>query len=143
MGTVGKKSDDGRALAALIAVFALMIQALMPAAAMAGSPAAPGLTSICTGSGVTTVSDQAPPSRPKGFAGLPCQNCLAAAVATIWFHELALLRVTYTLPRVEHAPIRDTLPQRPHAPSPTHRTAPANSLTQHTLAPPSHPPTHH
>src|SRR3546814_9849577 len=99
MGTVGKKSDDGRALAALIAVFALLIQALMPAAAMAGSPAAPGLTSICTGSGVTTVSDQAPPSGPKGLAGLPCQNCLAAAVAAIWTPELAIQPVIYTVAR--------------------------------------------
>ena len=70
---------DRRALAVLVAVFALLVQAFIPAAAMAAAPDASGTMVICTGTGVTTVSDQ-PAGRavPPSLLGLRCRGPPAA-----------------------------------------------------------------
>jgi hypothetical protein len=112
----GQMSRDRRALAVLVAVFALMIQALVPAAAMAAAPGASGVMIICTGNGVTTVSDKAPDSKSKGFAGLPCQDCLAAALAVTQTPELAVQPVIYQAARIEHAAVQPLLEPRARAP---------------------------
>jgi hypothetical protein len=112
----GQTGKDGRALAALVAVFALMVQALVPAAAMAATPDASGRTVICTQDGTATVSFGGQPSKPKGFAGMPCQDCLAAALAVTQTPELAIQPVIYVAARVEHAPARRTIEPRARAP---------------------------
>ena len=93
-----------RAVAALVAIFALLIQALVPAAAMAaGSDPRTGLI-ICTAGGATAVSSPAAPAPlRKGFGGMPCQDCLAAAMAAITTPDLAIQPVAYVTTRVEHA----------------------------------------
>jgi hypothetical protein len=111
----GQMSRDRRALAALVAVFALLVQALVPAAALAAASDASGVMVICTGTGVMTVSDKAP-AKPKGFAGMPCQDCLAAALAVTQTPELAVQPVTYMVARVEHAAIPPLLEPRARAP---------------------------
>jgi hypothetical protein len=112
----GGLGRDRRALAVLVAVFALLVQALVPAAAMAAAPDASGRMVICTGTGVATVSDQAPPSKPKGFAGMPCQDCLAAALAVVQTPELAVQPVTYAIARIERAPAERLIEPRARAP---------------------------
>ena len=108
-------SRDGRALAALVAVFALMVQALVPVAAMAAAPDGSGAI-ICTQNGTTTVAFGGQPARPKGFAGMPCQDCLAAALAMTQTPELAVQPVIYQTGRVEHAPAERPVEPRARAP---------------------------
>jgi hypothetical protein len=112
----GEIGRDRRALAVLMAVFALMVQALVPAAAMAAAPGPSGMMVICTGTGVATVSDQAPPSKPKGFAGMPCQDCLAAALAVTQLPALAIQPVIYAVARIERAPAERLIEPRARAP---------------------------
>jgi hypothetical protein len=113
----GGLGRDRGALAVLVAVFALLVQALVPAAAMAAAtPDASSLMVICTGTGVATVSDQGPPSKPKGFAGMPCQDCLAAALAVVQTPELAVQPVSYTIARIERVPAERLIEPRARAP---------------------------
>ena len=111
----GPMGRDRRALAVLVAVFALLVQALVPAAAMAAAQDASGVMVICTATGVATVSDKAP-GKPKGFAGMPCQDCLAAALAVTQTPELAVQPVIYVAARVEHTPAQRTIEPRARAP---------------------------
>lgn len=109
-------SRERRTLAVLVAVFALMVQALVPAAAMAAAPNASAAMVICTGAGVATVSDPGQPSRPKGFAGMPCQDCLAAALAVTLLPDLAIQPVIYAAARIERAPAERLIEPRARAP---------------------------
>lgn len=67
---------------ALLAMLALLVQALIPAAAMAHEAGTGQAIVICTADGARTVAvgGQAQPAR-KGFAGLPCYQCVAASLA--------------------------------------------------------------
>jgi len=109
-------SRDRRTLAVLVAVFALLVQAFVPAAAMAAASDPFGTMVICTGNGVTTVSDQAPPSKPKGFAGMPCQDCLAVTLAVTQAPALAIRPVIYALARIERPPVERLIEPRARAP---------------------------
>lgn len=105
----GGKSDSRRpaeraSVAALLAVLALLVQALLPAAAMAAQAGSPGQTLvICTANGVETIRLSASGEPEKGFAGLPCQDCLAPATTALPPPQLAALPVAYTVARVSHA----------------------------------------
>ena len=112
----GEMSRERRTLAVLVAVFALMMQALVPAAAMAAAPNASEAMVICTGTGVTTVSGQATPSKPKGFAGMPCQDCLAAALAVSQLPALAIQPVIYAAVRIARGPAERLIEPRARAP---------------------------
>jgi hypothetical protein len=97
-------------VAALLCVFALLVQAFMPAAAMAAQGTSADETIvICTQMGVQVVKlggNDAP--APKGFAGLPCADCLGAATAaTLPAPERPALPVAYEAPRVEHVETAD------------------------------------
>jgi len=71
---------ERRALIALIAVFALMVQAMIPAIANA-APARRGEQVICTDHGLQTVSlDDAAPA--KGQAPAHCEHCVCPPVGT-------------------------------------------------------------
>jgi hypothetical protein len=109
-----------RALAAALAVFAVLIQALVPAAAMAAAPDATGAMVICTQNGTATVAfsqpGQAQTGKPKGFAGMPCQDCLAAALAMTETPELAVQPVAYVTARIQHAPAERPIEPRARAP---------------------------
>jgi hypothetical protein len=107
---------DRRALAALLAVLALLVQALIPAAAMARPDPSGGMV-ICTAAGALTIGSDGKPQAPhKGFGGMPCQDCLAVAMAAVATPELAVQPVAYAAERVEHAPVTSLLEPRARAP---------------------------
>jgi hypothetical protein len=113
----GEMSRERRALAVLVAVLALLVQGLVPAAAMASAPTASAAMIICTGNGVTTVTEPGSPSKPKGFAGMPCQDCLAATLAaTQASPALAILPVIYATARIERPPSERLIEPRARAP---------------------------
>ena len=106
---------DRRALCALFAVFALMVQALIPAAAMA-RPGSQAAQVICTSTGTAALTTHDQPSPGKAFGGMPCQDCLAAAMACVTTPELAVQPVAYEVARVEHAAAAPLLEPRARAP---------------------------
>jgi hypothetical protein len=109
-------NDDRRAIAALFAVFALLVQALMPAAAMAAGPGG-AASVICTASGVHAPSADGKAQAPrKGFAGMPCQDCLAVSIAAVVPAPVTVEPVAYVVARVEHAPVRAVFGPRARAP---------------------------
>jgi hypothetical protein len=95
---------------ALLAMLALLVQALMPAAAMAHDAAGQSVL-ICTADGAKAVEvagdvigKKAPPSPSnKGFGGLACAQCVAVALATTTPPDIAVAPVLYSA-RVEAAP---------------------------------------
>jgi hypothetical protein len=109
-------THDRRALAALLAVLALLVQALIPAAAIARPDASGGIV-ICTATGTQTIGSDGKPTVPhKGFGGMPCQDCLAVAMAAVVAPELAVQPVAYAAERVEHAPVTSLVQPRARAP---------------------------
>jgi len=106
---------DGRALAGLLAVFALVVQAMIPSIAMA-RPDPSGALVICTASGTQIIAQHGRPTPHKGVAGMPCQDCLAAAMACVITPELAVQPVAYTADRIDHAPVMTLLTPRARAP---------------------------
>ena len=90
---------------ALLAMLALFVQALIPAAAMAHEAGTGQSIVICTIEGARTVSldDQQQP-KPKGFAGLPCYQCVAASLATTDTQGALLSQPVLYVARVETAP---------------------------------------
>ena len=106
-----------RAVAALVAIFARLIQALVPAAAMAASSDPRTGLIVCAAGGAQAVSSSAAPaSGRKSFGGMPCQDCLAAAMAFVETPALAVLPVAYVTARVEHAAAAPLLEPRARAP---------------------------
>jgi hypothetical protein len=90
---------------ALLAMLAVFVQALMPAAAMAHDAAGQSVL-ICTADGAKTVEvagDVIGKKSPKGFGGLPCAQCVAVALATTTPPDIAVAPVLYGA-RVEPAP---------------------------------------
>ena len=114
--------QDRRAIAALFAVFALLVQALIPATAVAAATDGSGASIICTATGTQTLTADGQPAAPapgshKGFGGMPCQDCLAAALAVVAPSPApAIEPVVYAIARVEHAPARSVLAPRARAP---------------------------
>jgi hypothetical protein len=109
---------DRRAIAALFAVFALLIQALFPAAAMAASPSGDASSIICTAAGMQSLGPDGKLHSPqKGSDGMPCQDCLAAAMTAVAAAPTPVVQpVTYEIARVEHAPVRAVFAPRARAP---------------------------
>jgi len=111
----------GRAqVAAWLGVLALLIQALLPAAAMAAqSGAARGeriVVCTLTGPRAVVVGEQDNGGPHKGFAGLPCHDCLAATTAALPPPEPVLAPVAYAAAFVEHVPERAWAPRLARAP---------------------------
>lgn len=106
-------------MAALLGVLALLVQALLPAAAMAAQGRPGGETIvICTQMGVQTlkVGESGGKAGKGGFAGLPCQDCLSASTAALPAPEPLLLPVSYAVSHVEHVVVRRAAPQMARAP---------------------------
>jgi hypothetical protein len=91
---------------ALLAMLALFVQALMPAAAMAHDAAGQSVV-ICTTDGAKTVEVAGDvigkPKPAKGFAGLPCAQCVAISLATTTPPDVAVAPVLYGV-RIQAAP---------------------------------------
>ena len=90
---------------ALLAMLALLVQSLIPAAAMAYEAGTGQSIVICTVDGAKTITVDGQDQTPKkGFAGLPCYQCVAASLATTDTPDnLVSLPVLYAA-RVEIAP---------------------------------------
>ena len=108
-------ANDRRAICALFAMFALLFQALIPAAAIAKTDSAASLA-ICTAHGAQLLPTGTPPSSPhKG--GMPCQDCLGACMtAAAVTPTLAVLPVSYLVRTVEHTPAAVAFAPRARAP---------------------------
>jgi hypothetical protein len=90
---------------ALLAMLAVFVQALIPAAAMAHDAAGQSVL-ICTADGAKTVEvagDVIGKKDPKGFGGLPCAQCVAVALATTTPPDIAVAPVLYSA-RIAPAP---------------------------------------
>ena len=91
---------------ALLAMLALLVQALTPAAAMA-QDAAGQTVMICTTDGAKAVQVAGDvigkPKPAKGFAGLSCAQCLAVSLATTTPPEIGVAPVLYGV-RIVPAP---------------------------------------
>jgi hypothetical protein len=107
-------ANDGRAVCALFAVFALLFQALIPTAAMAQVQPG-GETVICTSHGTQIVAPRGPPAAPHRN-GMPCQDCLSACMTAVVAPALAVMPVSYLVRSVEHAPAAIALAPRARAP---------------------------
>lgn len=113
------RQSAGRARLALwLGVLALLVQALLPAAALAAQSRSPGgeQMAICTSVGVRTVAVDPSEDAKTPFAGLPCQDCLAAAVAALPAPDPAAEPVAYARARIDHGPERSWAPQLARAP---------------------------
>jgi hypothetical protein len=119
MRIAAENGRPGRALVALLALVAFWAQALAPAAALAASRGEPPALVICTNEGVVTTAPKAPAQHRKGFAGMPCQDCLAASLAAIAPPELTARPVVYEIARIERtAPPRLVRPRARAPPRP-------------------------
>jgi hypothetical protein len=117
MKSASRSQNDRRAIAALFAVFALLVQALIPSAAMAAQRDDSAAQIICTGDSVHLVAPDGLAKAPhKGMAGMPCQDCLAVSIAAVITAPIAMEPVSYAIARVEHAPVRSVLAPRARAP---------------------------
>lgn len=90
-------------LAALMAIIALLTQALLPAAAMAAQAHGATQIEICTSQGAKAVVVGVDGKAHKAFMGLPCQDCLSVAAAVTATPELAVEPIAYVVTRVQHS----------------------------------------
>lgn len=95
---------------ALVAVFALLVQALIPSLAGA-SPLPPDLAAICTSHGLQTPTGDGPPG-PGGH----CDNCLCPPVAALSPAPIAGRMARIVMVRSDPPPSRDGLPPRARGP---------------------------
>lgn len=91
---------ERRAMIALVAVFALLVQALVPAFAMA-APAAAGEMLICTQMGLQTAPGDtgAPPAANHG-----CKHCLCPAPVSDPPPVVSVQRIAYAVAEAPIAP---------------------------------------
>jgi hypothetical protein len=97
------RPEGWRPMAAAFAVFAILIQVLLPVAAQAAQAGGSTLV-ICAVDGGHTVRIDHLPAPHKGFAGLPCPDCLTAAVAVVLTPPPVFAPVPVGFVRVEHIP---------------------------------------
>jgi hypothetical protein len=110
------RKHERRAIVALFAVFALLVQALIPAAALAGPRLVAG-DLICDAGHVRADATGAPVGQHhRALGGMPCQDCLAAAMAAVTPPAPAVAPVAYAVARVEHVAAAPALEPRARAP---------------------------
>ena len=97
METGAHRGRSGRLspLAVLFAVAALLIQALVPAAALAAKSIGAVQVELCTPDGPKTVVLGQDGKIQQGFAGLPCHDCLGATLAVTETPELSIVPIAY------------------------------------------------
>ena len=71
----------GRQTPVLLAVLLLVLQALIPAAAIASDHAAGQTVEVCTPSGAKAL--RLPPPHHHGFGGLACEQCVIASLTAL------------------------------------------------------------
>lgn len=85
--------SERRAMIALVAVFALLVQALIPSLVMA-APGAPGDLLICTQMGLQTAPGDGGAPAPANHA---CKHCLCPAPATDPPQAVTIQHVAYVV----------------------------------------------
>lgn len=113
----------------MLAALALVIQLLVPAAAMAHERAAEQVV-ICTGDGAVTVSLDAEGQPKTHFAGMACDACIFASIAALPAPDLTFSPVVHAPQVVALAPqaAQAALYARP-PPKPPSQAPPFRSLT--------------
>lgn len=101
---------EQRAMLALVAVFALLVQALIPAFA-AAAPAAPGQMQICTQMGLQAAPDDRGAPAPADHA---CKQCLCPAPVSDPPAAMGVQRIAYSVATAPPAlrALRQTPPTR-------------------------------
>jgi hypothetical protein len=97
------RPEGWRPMAAAFAVFAILIQILLPVAAQAAQRGDTTLV-VCAISGSQAVRVDHVPAPHKGFAGLPCPDCLTAAAAVVLTPPPVFAPMPAGFVRVEHVP---------------------------------------
>jgi hypothetical protein len=129
IGRENRRRRSTGALPALLAAFALVVQLLIPGAAMAHEAQAgrAPLIMMCTADGLVAVSSTDTPDHGKGFAGLKCHDCVMASVAAIGADMPASVparyatRVEVAKPGRERPQTRSRAPPRPPSTAPPER----------------------
>ncbi len=98
------RSQARTPLAVLFAVAALLIQALLPAASLAVESIGAVRIELCTPQGATTVVLDHNGQAQKGFAGLPCHDCLGATLAMTTTPELSVVPIAYAAEHIVQTP---------------------------------------
>ncbi|WP_340646935.1 DUF2946 domain-containing protein [Phenylobacterium sp.] len=116
-------------LAVLFAVAALLIQALLPAASLAAESIGAVSIELCTPEGAKTVVLGHDGQVQKGFAGLPCHDCLGATLAVIATPTLSVVPIAYLAPPIVQATtVEVVLPGARAAPRPPGQGPPSQAL---------------
>lgn len=102
--------------AVLFAVAALLIQALLPAASLAAESISSVRVEVCTPEGATTVVLDRDGKAQKGFAGLPCSDCLGASLAVTTTPELSVVAIAYSPEHIALAPTVEVVLRGARAP---------------------------
>ena len=97
------RSQRRTPFAILFAVAALLIQALLPAASLAAESRGGLRVELCTPEGATTVVLDHDGQVQKGFAGLPCHDCLGATLAVTTSPTLSIVPIAYVADRIVQA----------------------------------------
>ena len=116
-------------LAVLFAVAALLIQALLPAASLAAESIGSVRVELCTPEGAKTVVIDHEGQVQKGFAGLPCHDCLGATLAVTTTPTLSIVPIAYVAERiVQTATVEVVLRGARAPPRPPGQGPPAQTL---------------
>ena len=110
------RSQRRKPLAVLFAVGALLIQALLPAASLAAESLGSVRVELCTPGGAKTVVLDHDGKTQKGFAGLPCHDCLGATLAVTTTPELSVVPIAYVATPVVQVPTVEVVLRGARAP---------------------------
>lgn len=110
------RSQRRKPFAVLFAVGALLIQALLPAASLAAESLGSVRVELCTPEGAKTVVLDHDGKTQKGFAGLPCHDCLGATLAVTMTPELSVVPIAYVATPVVQAPTVEVVLRGARAP---------------------------
>lgn len=116
IGTHRGRSQRRTPFAVLFAVAALLIQALLPAAALAAESRGGLRVELCTPEGAKTVVLDQDGQVQKGFAGLPCHDCLGATLAAATPPTLSIVPIAYVADRIVQAATVEVVPRGARAP---------------------------
>jgi hypothetical protein len=113
-----RKAAARSCVAVWLGVLALLVQALLPAAAMAAASgrSAGEIIVVCTMNGARTITVDVDKKGGKPFAGLPCHDCLAASCAAVITPAPQIERAAYAHAVLERPRERAWTPTLARAP---------------------------
>ncbi|MES2033149.1 MAG: DUF2946 family protein [Pseudomonadota bacterium] len=131
IGRENRRDKSTGALPALLAVLALVVQLLIPAASMAyeARVGRGPLIVMCTADGPVAVSSADQPDHGKSFGGLKCHDCVMASVAAVGADAPLSTPIRYAVRIAIAAPGQDRPQTRSRAPPRPPSTAPPVTQT--------------